>query len=350
MAHTKYRAITQAFLASLFFATSAPIAKTLLIEVDPVMLAALLYLGSGFGLLLLKVTLLRMKPNAEAHLTKTDMPWLIGAILAGGIAAPIVLMCCLRSTSASTASLLLNFEGVATSVIAAIMFREALGKRVWLAVMLVTVGSILLSWDRSEAMRFSIGAFGIVAACTLWGLDNNLTRHISAKDPVMITMIKGIGAGVVSLGMAILLGERLPSLRHISVAVVLGFFAYGLSIVFFITALRHLGAARTSAYFGTAPFIGALLSCAFLKEAPDASFLFAVPIMIAGAICLLIEKHEHPHTHPEIEHDHLHDHDDEHHNHDHETITNGFHSYRHKHCAITHMHPHTPDIHHRHEH
>ena len=199
-------------------------------------------------------------------------------------------------------------------------------------------------------MRFSIGALGIVAACTLWGLDNNLTRHISAKDPVMITMIKGLGAGVVSLAMALLLGERLPGFRYIGVAVVLGFFAYGLSIVFFITALRHLGAARTSAYFGTAPFIGALLSLALLKEAPDASFLFAVPIMIAGAICLLIEKHEHTHTHPEFEHDHRHDHDDDHHNHDHDTMTDGFYSYRHKHSAITHSHPHTPDIHHRHEH
>jgi drug/metabolite transporter (DMT)-like permease len=350
MAHTKYRVIAQAFLASLFFAMSAPIAKILLLDVDPVMLAALLYLGSGLGLLLLKVTLHRMKPGSEAHLTKTDIPWLMGAILAGGIAAPIVLMYSIRSTSASTASLLLNFEGVATSVIAAIMFREALGKRVWMAVILVTVGSIILSWDRSEKMSFSIGALGIVAACTLWGLDNNLTRHISAKDPITITIIKGIGAGVVSLCMALLLGNRLPSIRHISVAVVLGFFAYGLSIVFFISALRHLGAARTSAYFGTAPFIGALLSLAFLKEAPDVSFLFAVPIMVAGAICLLIEKHEHPHTHPEFEHDHRHDHDDDHHSHDHDTITDGFHSYRHKHCAITHMHPHTPDIHHRHEH
>ena len=314
------------------------------------MLAALLYLGSGFGLFVMKVTLHRIRPSAEAHLTRPDIPWLMGAILAGGIAAPIVLMCGLRTTSASTASLLLNFEGVATSIIAAIMFREALGKRVWLAVILVTVGSILLSWDRSEPMRFSIGAWGIIAACTLWGLDNNLTRHISAKDPVMITMIKGIGAGVVSLGMALLLGERLPGLRPIGVAVVVGFFAYGLSIVLFITSLRHLGAARTSAYFGTTPFIGALLSCVFLKEVPGPSLMAAVPIMVAGAICLLIEKHEHTHTHEEFEHEHRHDHDDDHHNHDHETMTNGFHSYRHRHCAITHTHPHTPDIHHRHEH
>jgi drug/metabolite transporter (DMT)-like permease len=346
MTHTHYRAITQAFLASLFFATSAPLAKTLLAEVDPVMLAALLYLGSGAGLLLFKVTVHRIKPDTEARLARTDMPWLIGAILAGGVAAPIVLMYSLRNTSAATASLLLNFEGVATSIIAAIMFREAMGKRVWVAVLLVTVGSIILSWNRWGTLSLSLGALGIAAACTLWGLDNNLTRHISAKDPVMIAIIKGIGAGIISLGMAILLGNRLPDIRHIGMAVVLGFFAYGLSIVFFISAMRHLGAARTSAYFGTAPFVGVLLSIVFLKEIPNVSFMCAVPIMIAGAAFLLIEKHEHTHTHQEFEHEHSHDHDDEHHVHGHD----GFHSHRHTHCTIAHIHPHTPDIHHRHEH
>jgi drug/metabolite transporter (DMT)-like permease len=350
MTQTKYRAILQALLASVFFAASAPVAKALLFRVDPVMLAACLYLGSGLGLLVLKITLYRLKPNAEAHLVKADLPWLLGAILAGGIAAPIVLMYGLRNTSASTASLLLNFEGIATSVIAAGMFREALGKRVWMAVLLVCTASIILSWDRSEKMNVSIGALGIVTACILWGLDNNLTRHISAKDPVMITIIKGIAAGMVSLSLAIVLGNRLPSLRHLGMALTLGFFAYGLSIVFFIMALRNLGAARTSVYFGTAPFIGALFSCVLLKEVPGVLFLLAMPLMIAGAFCLLVEKHDHAHTHPPIEHDHIHDHDDEHHEHDHEPTSDGFHSYRHRHDPITHSHPHTPDIHHRHTH
>jgi drug/metabolite transporter (DMT)-like permease len=234
MTQTHYRAIAGALLASLFFAASAPLAKILLAEVQPVMLAALLYLGCGVGLLIYKVTVHRIKPATEAHLARADMPWLIGAVLAGGVAAPIVLLYGLRNTSAATASLLLNFEGVATSVIAAIMFREALGKRVWLAVLLVTVGSIILSWDRTERLSLSVGALGVAAACVLWGLDNNLTRHISAKDPVMITIIKGIGAGLVSLCMAFLLGNHLPSIRHIGMAILLGFFAYGLSIVFFI--------------------------------------------------------------------------------------------------------------------
>jgi drug/metabolite transporter (DMT)-like permease len=322
----------------------------LLGKIDPVVMAALLYLGSGIGLLLLKAATCRIKPAGQAGLAKTDVPWLLGAICAGGIAAPIVLMFSLRSTPATTASLLLNFEGVATSVIAAIMFREALGSRIWIAVALVTAASVILSWDLTDRLRFSIGAIGIIGACVLWGLDNNVTRHISAKDPLTITIAKGISAGIISLGVALALGNRLPSLGYIALAVVLGFFAYGLSIVFFISAMRGLGAARTSAYFGTAPFIGAFLSFIVFKQLPDVLFLCAVPIMLAGVICLLNEKHEHAHTHEELDHEHDHDHDEEHHSHEHETISNGFHSYRHKHSIITHIHPHTPDIHHRHEH
>jgi drug/metabolite transporter (DMT)-like permease len=256
----------------------------------------------------------------------------------------------LRSTPAATASLLLNFEGAATSVIAAIMFREALGKRVWIAVTLITAASVILSWNIAGNLGFSIGALGVIGACVLWGLDNNVTRHISAKDPLTITISKGLSAGIVSLGIALALGNHLPSFGHIALAVVLGFFAYGLSIVFFISAMRGLGAARTSAYFGTAPFIGALLSFIIFKQLPDVLFLCAMPIMLAGVIFLLNEKHEHAHTHEELEHEHGHDHDEEHHSHDHETISNEFHSYRHKRRAVTHIHPHTPDIHHRHGH
>ena len=350
MAYSKYHPVVQALLASVFFATSIPAAKMLLGQIDPVMMAALLYLGCGGGLLLFKAVAYRIKPAGQAGLAKTDVPWLLGAICAGGIAAPIVLMFGLRSTPAATASLLLNFEGVATSVIAVIMFREALGRRIWIAVALITAASVILSWDTTGSLRFSIGAIGIIGACVLWGLDNNVTRHISAKDPLAITIAKGLSAGIVSLGIALAIGNRLPSLGHIALAVVLGFFAYGLSIVFFISAMRGLGAARTSAYFGTAPFVGALLSFIVFKQIPDVQFLCAVPIMLAGVICLLNEKHEHAHTHEDIEHEHGHDHDEEHHSHDHEKISNGFHSYRHKHHSITHIHPHTPDIHHRHEH
>jgi drug/metabolite transporter (DMT)-like permease len=350
MTYSKYHPVVQALLASVFFATSIPAAKMLLGTIEPVMLAALLYLGSGVGLFLFKVVATQIKPTREAGLAKADVPWLIAAIGAGGIAAPIVLMWGLRSTPAATASLLLNFEGVATSVIAAIMFREALGGRIWLAVALITAASVILSWDKTGSLSFSIGAIGIVGACVLWGLDNNVTRHISAKDPLTITIAKGLSAGAVSLGVAVAIGNRLPRLEYIAAAVVLGFFAYGLSIAFFISAMRDLGAARTSAYFGTAPFVGAFLSFIAFKQLPNIQFLCAVPIMLAGVIALLNEKHEHTHTHEELEHEHNHNHDEAHHRHDHEMIPNGFHSYRHKHSAITHTHPHTPDIHHRHTH
>ena len=342
--------ITQAVLASVLFATSAPFAKLLLHEIEPVMLAALLYLGSGIGLLLFKTLARQVKLRDEAGLGKSDIPWLLGAVVFGGIAAPVVLMYSLKITPAATASLLLNFEGVATSIIAAIMFKEAMGRRIWIAIAAITVASIILTWDRSGAIGLSVGAVGVLAACVFWGLDNNLTRHISAKDPVAITILKGLIAGSFSLVLAFVLQNHLPGIKHIFMAAVLGFFAYGMSIVLFISSMRNLGAARTCAYFGTSPFIGAILSFVLFIELPNILFIIATSIMVLGVICMLNEKHEHTHTHEEAEHEHGHDHADEHHLHDHEMISDGFHCYLHKHCAITHRHPHTPDIHHRHQH
>jgi drug/metabolite transporter (DMT)-like permease len=350
MIHSKYRPIIHALLAAVLFAASMPFSKILLRYIEPVMLAALLYLGSGIGLLLFKVVIRRIKSDSEANLTKTDVPWLIGAMLSGGIIAPIILMISLRITPAAAASLLLNFEGVATSLIAAVMFREALGKRIWIAILVITAASIILTWNHTGSFGFSTGALGILAACVLWGLDNNFSRHISAKDPIMITILKGLVAGSFSLCIAFALKTHLPALRYILMAAVIGFFSYGMSIVLFISSMRILGAGRSSAYFGTAPFIGALLSFIIFRELPDVLFLIAAPLMVFGVACMLHEKHEHIHMHEEIEHEHAHDHDDEHHLHGHETVLNGFHSSRHKHCAITHSHPHTPDIHHRHEH
>ncbi|MHB9068732.1 MAG: DMT family transporter [Sedimentisphaerales bacterium] len=350
MMNFNYRPIAHALLASALFAASVPFSKILLRDVEPVMLAALLYLGSGVGLLLHKAVVRKIKPSSEAGLIKTDVPWLVGAMLAGGIAAPIVLMLSLRITPASTASLLLNFEGVATSLIAAVMFREALGKRIWIAIAVITVASIILTWNRTSPFGFSVGTLGILVACALWGLDNNFIRRISAKDPTTITILKGLVAGSFSLCLAFALNNHLPSVKHILMAAAIGFFSYGMSIVFFISAMRILGAGRTSTYFGTAPFIGALFSFIIFKEFPDVLFLIASSLMVFGVIYLLYEKHEHIHAHDETEHEHGHGHDEEHHLHEHETASNGFHSFRHKHCAITHAHPHTPDIHHRHEH
>ncbi len=344
----------QALAAAALFGASAPIAKLLLGQVDPIFLAGFLYVGSGIGVLLFKLLLSSRSADAEseAKLSRPDVPWLIGAVVAGGLLAPIVLMFSLRETAASTASLLLNFEGVATTLIAAIVFKEAISGRALWAVVAVTVGSILLSWTTEGTWGFSLGALGIVAACFLWGIDNNLTRNISAKDPLMIVLVKGLGAGSVSFVLALLLGNPLPPISTILGAMLLGSLSYGLSIVLFIRAMRGLGAARTSAVFGTAPLAGVVLSFVLFQEAPTLLFGGALVLMILAMALLLTEKHGHQHHHEAVTHEHRHRHDDGHHNHDHPGITSRSlaHSHEHTHEAADHEHPHLPDIHHRHVH
>jgi drug/metabolite transporter (DMT)-like permease len=291
--------------------------------------------------------------RAEAGIEKADIPWLIGAVLAGGFAAPVVLMFSLRVTFAATASLLFNFETAATTFIAAFAFREAVGRRVWWAIILVTAASILLTLNTGGQWGISAGALGVLAACALWGIDNNFTRNISAKDPLAIVTIKGIGSGSFSLMLAVFLQNPLPGLTAILGAMVLGYFSYGLSIVLFIRAMRCLGAARTSATFATVPFIGVLLSLIILRETPGTLFFISLPFMVAGVALLLSEVHDHKHIHYTVEHEHRHCHNDEHHTHDHgdqEFPPNGFHSHPHKHECIDHSHPHNPGIHHRHAH
>lgn len=350
-------AMLQALLAAALFGASAPLAKLLLGQIEPIVLAALLYLGSGLGLLAyrsLKKMRVKNAGETEARVGRSDVPWLIGAVLAGGVAAPIVLMFGLKATPAATASLLLNFESVATTMIAIVFFKEAIGRRIWLAVAAITGASIILSWNSSGEWGISLGALGVLAACVLWGMDNNFTRNISAKDPLVITMVKGISAGSFSLILALILRNGLPSVPGVMEAMVLGFFSYGLSITLFIHAMRNLGAARTSALFGTAPYVGALLSFILFKEMPNVFFLVSLPLMIGGAVLLLGEEHEHEHIHDTIEHDHNHTHDDDHHTHRHavgeEPILGKAHSHVHQHDQIRHHHPHTPDIHHRHKH
>lgn len=342
----------QAILAALLFGASAPLAKLLLGGIDPIPLASFLYLGSGIGLLLLRL-MQRMKRGyveVEAKINRNEIKWLIGAVIAGGVMAPIVLMFSLRGTPASTASLLLNFEGVATTLIAVIIFKESIGKRIWFAVTLIASASVLLTWNFKGEWGFSIGALGVLMACILWGIDNNFTRNISAKDPLIIVTIKGIGAGCVSMILAILAGSNFPGPKIIFGAMLLGFFSYGLSIVLFIFAMRNLGASRTSAFFGTAPFVGTLLSFILFRELPNTLFYYALPIMIAGAILILGEEHGHKHVHKGSEHEHRHRHDDEHHTHAHEDTGDLEHSHVHIHEVIEHSHSHTPDTHHRHGH
>ena len=339
--------IFQALLAALFFGASAPISKLLLGDVHPVLMAAFLYLGSGIGISLTRL-LQRISPNErEAEIKSPDIKWLAGAIISGGIAAPIILMISLKNTPASTASLLLNFECVATTLIAMLIFKEAISRRAWIAIAVITLASILLSTNFGNSWGMSLGAFGVILACALWGVDNNFTRNISAKDPLTIVAWKGLISGTFSLLLGLLLGQRLPTLTSILSILLLGFLSYGLSTMLFIYSMRGLGAARTSALYGTAPLAGVLLSIVILGELPSLLFIMAAIIMVGGALLLINEEHAHSHVHTVLFHEHSHRHDDHAHKHD---QVDGVHSHEHEHPAEEHEHGHMPDIHHRHGH
>lgn len=345
--------IIQALLAAALFGASAPFAKLLLGEVEPVLLAGLLYLGSGLSAALLGWgQRVRAKGvTVEAGLARQEWPWLAGAVLAGGILAPIVLLFSLRETAAATASLLLNFEGLATTLIAVWFFREAISRKIAGAIGLIAAASIILSWNSQGEWGLSLGALGILLACVLWGLDNNFTRRISAKNPLTIVAVKGLVAGSFSLLLGLLLGNPLPGWLTVLGAMVLGSLSYGLSIMLFILAMREMGAARTSALFSTAPFIGAILSFLILREPLDMRFGLGFLAMVIGAYLLVGEDHGHAHHHAYLVHEHRHSHDDDHHSHDHpEGASQQAHAHPHEHSSGEHEHPHTPDLHHHHDH
>jgi len=341
-----------ALLAAILFGISAPLSKFLLGEIDPVVLAALLYLGSSLGLIIIKAlnSFFKSNKNTEARLIKKDLIWLAGATFAGGVIAPIILLYSLNATPAATASLLLNFESVATTIIAAIVFKEAVSLRAWWAVILITAASVFLSIDIDSTWGLSFGAVGIIAACSFWGIDNNLTRNISSKDPIIIVTIKGLAAGTFSLILAFILGQKLPAWETVVKALLLGSVSYGLSISLFVLALRGLGAARTSALFSTSPLSGLVLSFILFREKLGGLFYIAFPLLILGTIFLVNEEHSHRHTHERISHEHAHSHDDQHHDHVHDGISIKRHSHLHDHETIKHNHQHFPDIHHRHIH
>ena len=270
-------------IAAALFGASAPLSKLLLGSFDAITLAAFLYLGSGLGagvLFMLKRGRRTIGTTRGSQDHTTDVPWLVGAVAAGGVIAPILMMLGLSQTPASTASLLLNFEGVATALLAAFLFKEAVGMRIILAMGLITLAAILFSWT-GGAWGVSLGALAILAACLFWGLDNNLTRHISAKDPLVIVGIKGLGAGSFSFVLALALGRPLPAWGPALMALGVGAVCYGLSIQLFILGLRSLGAARTSTLYGVAPFLGALLSFVLLRESPTLLFWVGLPLMLA---------------------------------------------------------------------
>lgn len=354
MKRTHIYSVFLALSAALLFGASAPLAKLLLGEIEPVLLAAFLYLGSGFGLLIIKALqyIGKSSASAEAMIKKEDFIWLAGAILAGGIAAPIILLFGLRETPGATASLLLNFEGVATTLIAAFAFKESVSSRAWSAIVTITLASMILSVNPNSGWGFSVGAVGILAACVLWGVDNNLTRNISAKDPLTIVTIKGLAAGTFSFLLAIIMGNRFPGWNTLFGAMILGSMSYGLSITLFIRAMRELGAARTSALFCTAPLAGIVISFFLFHETTSFMFLLAIPLMVVGTIFLVYEQHAHIHSHEADIHEHSHDHDDGHHEHDHGEgeVYIRSHSHVHEHHCCEHEHHHMPDIHHRHTH
>jgi drug/metabolite transporter (DMT)-like permease len=354
MNNHRLKPMLQAILAATLFGASPPLAKLLLGEIHPIPLAGFIYLGSGIGLLLwFGIAGLLSISSAEPKLTYPDLPWLAAAILAGGILAPIILMYSLRATPASTASLLLNFEAAATAVMAGLVFREAIGARIWMAIGCITISTILLSINLGGEWGFSMGAVGIIIACLLWGADNNLIRNIAGKDPLVIVTIKGLGAGTFTLLLALVLGIKFPALPTVFACMLLGLLSYGLSIVLFILAMRGIGAARTAALFGTAPFVGVILSFLIFHEPVGMLFYAGLLLMILGALLLLGEKHIHMHYHPAEEHRHCHRHDDPHHSHLHPSPLGSAgrdHYHWHTHEPHRHSHGHTPDPHHRHSH
>jgi drug/metabolite transporter (DMT)-like permease len=340
-----------ALLSAALFGVSTPVAKLLLGEVDAWLLAGLLYLGSGVGLAIWwTAARTRKRPRAEAPLTRRDLPWLAAAIAAGGVAGPVLLMLGLQATPASSASLLLNLEGLATMAIAWIVFRENVDRRLLVGAAAILAGACLLSWQ-GGALALDDGILLIAAACLAWGIDNNLTRKVAAASPVEIAMIRGLVAGAVNVGIGLARGADLPEVGPLAGSLATGFLGYGVSLALFVLALRHLGTARTGAYFAVAPFFGAAAAVPLAGEPVTAQFAAAAALMATGVWLHLSERHHHEHVHEAMEHSHRHAHD-EHHRHEHAPADPAGepHTHVHRHGRLVHAHAHWPDLHHRHGH
>ncbi len=342
--------ILYALLAASLFGASTPFAKALAGDISPVLLAGLLYLGSGLGLT--GVRLIRDGRWVESGLKASEWPWLLGAIGFGGVLGPAALMFGLVHTTGAAASLLLNLEAVLTAALAWLVFKENADARVVLGMVVIVAGGVLLSWPTEEIGATPwLGSLAIAAACLCWAIDNNLTRKVSASDALFIAGAKGLAAGTTNTALALLFGVPLPSLLAGASAMLLGLLGYGVSLVLFVLALRGLGSARTGAYFSTAPFIGATIALFGFGEAANWTFWAAAGLMGIGVWLHLTEHHQHEHEHGLVEHSHGHEHD-QHHQHDHVDGLNPRerHSHAHRHAPLTHSHPHFPDIHHQHNH
>jgi drug/metabolite transporter (DMT)-like permease len=342
--------IVAALTAALLFGASTPFAKLLVGDVPPILLAGLLYLGSGLGLWLMR--LLRDRGFVPPRLPACDWFWFLGTIASGGVLGPLLLMYGLTRTTAVGASLLLNLEAVFTALLAWIVFRENADRRVILGMSFIVAGGAILTWSPGAmAPGAGRGAAAIAAAGLCWGLDNNLTRKVAAADAIFIAATKGLVAGVTNCALALALGASLPRLGLIGAAMTLGLVGYGMSLVLFVVALRGLGSARTSAYFSTAPFLGAAVAVIVLHEPAALVFWLSALLMAAGVWLHLNEQHEHDHSHEALTHAHPHVHD-AHHQHAHDVAWDGTepHSHPHAHQPIRHRHRHFPDLHHHHRH
>jgi drug/metabolite transporter (DMT)-like permease len=338
--------IAYALLSAALFGVSAPWAKLLLGEISPWLLAGLLYLGSGFGLALVRL----VRRSNEAGLSRPDLPWFGAAVLSGGVIGPVLLFFGLARSSASEASLLLNLESVLTLGIAWLVFKENVDRRLLIGAVAIVAGALVLTWPKDGAIGLSSGPLLIAGACLAWAIDNNFTRKVSAADPMQIAMVKGLAAGIVNVAIALGLGAPLPGLAALAGAGLLGFFSYGVSLTLFVLALRHLGAARTGAYYALAPFIGAGVAILFLGEPLSLAYVAGGALMAIGLWLHLTERHQHEHVHAPMEHEHVHVHD-AHHQHEHAPGTPPEpHVHSHRHARLIHRHPHYPDLHHRHSH
>jgi drug/metabolite transporter (DMT)-like permease len=342
-----------ALASAALFGVSTPAAKGLIGVIDPIVLAGLLYCGAGIGVALLRrLAHTVLAPGArEQSLQRQQLPWLAAAIVAGGLAGPVLLMLGLARTGAAAASLLLTLEGAATALIAWFIFHEPFDRRIALGMLCLVAGAGVLAWSGTPTLAGIIGPAAIVGACVLWGLDNNLTRKVSLADPLQIVELKGLFAGPVNVALGLWTGAAVPAVSDALLAGLVGFFGYGLSLALFVLALRHLGAARTGAYFSTAPFLGAVVAVLALGEHVTVQLLAAGSLMALGVWLHLTERHEHEHVHQPMQHAHAHVHD-EHHQHRHgpDDPPGEPHTHAHAHDPMRHSHPHTPDMHHTHRH
>lgn len=332
--------------AALLFGAGTPLAKWLLDSVSPWLLAGLLYLGSGLGLGLYR----RLTRAPAVHISRSGLAWFSAAIFAGGIVAPVLLMFGLTGMPASGASLLLNAEGVFTALLAWLVFKENADRRIVLGMAAIVAGALVLSWPGQAEFAGLWPMLAVLGACLAWGIDNNLTRKISLSDATWIASVKGLVSGIVNLALAFSLGAILPAAPKLAGAMTVGLFAYGVSLVLFVVGLRHLGTARTGAYFSIAPFFGAVLAV-LMGEPVTLPLQIAGGLMAFGVWLHLTERHDHEHVHEGMTHEHEHVHD-EHHQHEHaEPVAPGTrHRHWHVHQALRHKHPHFPDAHHQHSH